>query len=882
MAKSIDTTFRTEADNLKWLLALLNSYGMYHNEISAISNVGFNIHVLNDLTENTNYMVRQAKRETFVSTARYMDSLYKHARELGITPTFARPAKIDLVMSIDERDFLANATADSNNVLKYTIGKESFISLGNFIYSFDYDIEIRLEYGVNNDQYLTAKYVVGNVFNPISELAHYNIKVVRQVSPTGGWVYQLYLTLQQYAREIMTKEFGDRDNAIFKVSTKRKTDQIAGLQVFHIPLSLTNARGPVELDQKMFFESSRTSVDSIFLKYESFNSLTLIHKSQDGGFRPQETDKIQSILYVTEGDVGNFQFSTLGGTNIRFNSKKDAVLKPQIDLLGGSSRGGVSYYDSLEMLRKRIITKKSTRNSIITENDLAVILNALDLPNNYYVIKNRNDIIKVFNVFTNLTFKSNGLTFSIPTNTLHVDWNYRNPKYAIDLGDLFYQMKVSYATSNAVYQGELLTEDEIKAKSEMDLRYRIPFIVVFNRNKNYIRFYSDYMDEMMYTDTIVDNTNLPYTYICNWVKFTKKEDGDPYEVLFHLRTNLAGTVPQEKMARIVNEQTLETADTGYLEVYFSLSDKKGNLLYRKQCVQTQYDIQEEDDPYFVYKLKLVDKGADNILIKDDKIRLIDPNNPSDFVWVPISDLDGKIEVFTPTKRSPGSHLLDTDRGLVNTFKFECDLIKNESSNYKIQHSALDNDNIRIFYVPMVGYDFYKDHKEIYLTAAKEKDYLSDYLQQFQGEFSYSLKYVNTYGLSDLYTIGLDKETRYLNNTILHMKFLIELKMGSSLTESQLNFSVSKYLESIDFFTGEDFHISKLYEFLYTLYPNDIHLVQFQSINNLSSNDQFIKIDNTKINNRTIVERLNLPIVYDSISKTFSYKITWEFIKKNVV
>ena len=881
MSRSIDTNFRTDSDNLKWLLAILENYGMFDKDIAAISTIGFNAHVLNDMNENTAYIARRAKRESFVVTAQDTDSLYKHASEVEVYPEFAKPAQISLVLSIDEELFEKYSTPSGVNVRTYTMKKESFISIGNYIYSLDYDILIRLEYGVNNEKYITARYLVGNIKNPISELSNYNIKIVRAVSATGGWVYQLYLNLSQYAREIVTREFGDRDHAMFPISTKRSFDQIAGIQIFRIPLGLDSATGPVELKKKFSFENSRTSEDSIFLKYETFNRFTLIHKSQEGGFRPSVSDKLQTIVYTTSGDEANFVFTALGGEHIRFHSKEDSVLRPQIDLLSKGSFGGKSFSDSKEMLRKRIIAKRGTRDSILTENDLLLLLNVLNLPNEYYVIKNRNDIIKVFNIFTNLTFVNNGLTFSIPTNTLHIDWNYRNNKYGKDLGDMVWQMTTEHATSKAVSKGELLTLEELEKLGENDLKYNIPFIVTYNRERNIVRLYSEYINGKYFTETEVNNTQLPYTYICNWIQFIKENREDELLLEFHLRTNIAGIIPREKFFRIVNEDTLEIASTGFLNAIVTFTDENGGEVFKQEAELFRYTLDEDNqDDYFTYRIKLIDSGKENMLVKDDKIRVNKPGYPGEYIWVPISDLEGKIEILTPTRKSPSSEVLDIDRGKVNTFKFKFDLLKNESVNYKIQHTVLDNDSIRIFFVPLVGHDFYKNHKGIFRKSIIEKDFLADYLASFQGEFSYSLKYVNTYGLSELYKVGI-KEVVPLSSIQLNMSFLIELNLGSTLTENELSLATARYIESIKMLDGEDFHISKLYDFLYNLYPQDINLIQFVNINNLKSDKQLIKVDTSKINNKTIVEKLTIPIEYDNLTKAFRYKIHWEFVKNNL-
>lgn len=874
-----DTNFRTESDNLKWLLALLNNYGMYTDDISAISNIGFNVHVLNDLNENTAYVADQAKKESFVITANYMDSIYKHAREVGVEPTFARCASMTFIVSISEENFLANAVQTSSNVRKYIISKSSFISVGNFIYSLDYDIEIKMEYGVGDDKYLTARYVTGTIKNPISELRNNNIKVVREVSSDGTWVYSLYLILKQYQREIIEQEFGDRDYAIFPVTAKAEYSEIAGIQVFHIPSNIESRNIPVELDKKMYFEKSRTSVDTVFLRYDSAKSFTVIHKSQEGGFRPNESDKIRIILYTTEGEDGNFQFSSLSGDNIIFHSNVDNVLRPMITLLNGESSGGVTYDNGKELLRKNIITRRGARNSIITENDLLLILNDLNVDNDYYVIKNRNDILKIFNVFTALNFVNNNITYTIPTNTLNVDWNYRSETYALDNGDNVWQLKTKYATCEKAHEGILCTEDHIKSLDTLKLRYSVPYIVTFNRSKNIVRFYSDYCDNEYVTDSALNNTRMPYSYICNWVRFEKDKEGDALEVEFQVRTNIAGTIPNEKFFRITNDTTMDIESTGFMQVYLILTDKDDNEVYKTECELKAYTVDDDnkDDDFFTFGATMIDKGEDNIRIKNDKVRVNDPANRSNYLWLPIDKLKGRIEIWTPTERSEGSKVLDIKRGKINTFSFDCDLFRNESTNFKIQHQVLDNDSIRMYYFPLVAYDFLKDHYHLFRKSIEAKDFLNDYLARFQGEFTYSLKFANTYGMSDLYDVGIKSDTK-IDNVVLTMKFMLELKDGSNLSEEELNLAIARYINNIDFYGGDTFHVSRLYDFLYTLYPKDISLIQFESINNLKSDKQFLKVDSKNINNRTVIEKLSLPIKYDKYSKKWSYDIKWTYIK----
>ena len=152
--------------------------------------------------------------------------------------------------------------------------------------------------------------------------------------------------------------------------------------------------------------------------------------------------------------------------------------------------------------------------------------------------------------------------------------------------------------------------------------------------------------------------------------------------------------------------------------------------------------------------------------------------------------------------------------------------------------------------------------------------MNNYLQKFQGEFSYSFKYTNSYGYSNTYSIGLSKKD--LNNVMLDFKFLVERKVGSNITEEELSRGVYAYINSLNFLNYDEFHISNLYDFLYELFPNDIKLIQFQGVNDYPETDQLISSKISEISNNTIIEKINIPLVYDAESEKFNFKIAWTF------
>lgn len=872
MPDIIDTSLRSDVEQLKYLIALMSEYDIYQKEITALSLVGFLTHASVEMNDGVVYRSNQAIKESHVITARKTNSLYKHAREVDIFPTFAVPAVMQFVLIIQEKDFIANATRQGD-VQFYTIGIDNFITVGAFIYSFDYPIEIRLETGPRDEKYLTARYVLTPNRNPVSTIVNPTIKAVRQRS-RDGYVFHLYCELKQYHREYVDKTITNRDNDAFHIQSKRTVDQISAMEVFHISTSPSNSGTITKLDMKMHFESSRTDRDTIFVQYNDANNLRLVHKSQQGGFRPAIGDKIHTILYLTTGSAGNFTFGYTHGRNVKFRYSDNNELYCEPYLPEAIATGGYTYDNSKEKLRKDIIVKKSTRDSIVIENDLYMILNnrtnsSMSNFNTYTVIKNRNDILKIFNIFTTLKFVTeNNLTeYTVPTNTLDVEWDFVQD--GVETGPKFYQLNKMYVGSKAINEGVIHDKTSVEALDKKWLKYRVPFLLAYDKNNNILRAYDNYIDQKYTAEYNLINSRVPYSYICNWVRFKKNDYYDALDLEFQIRINVTGDLPKEPLIK-VNPATKVIEEGDHLNVYVILKDKEDNEVYRAKAKFKEY-TKNKDDDYFVYGIRLIEPF--NTTIYQNTVQLNNPNNGTK-KFVPIEGLKGSIQIITNSERSAGSEILNIKPALINEFTFECDLVRSRSLEFKLQHNVLGNNKIRILQLPLVEKEFYDNHKSIYRNSISQEYYLNNYLQKFQGEFSYSFKYTNSYGYSNTYSIGLSKKD--LNNVMLDFKFLVERKVGSNITEEELSRGVYAYINSLNFLNYDEFHISNLYDFLYELFPNDIKLIQFQGVNDYPETDQLISSKISEISNNTIIEKINIPLVYDAESDKFNFKIAWTF------
>ena len=1029
--------YSNHAEYFQYLSNLLGTYNIDKKKISGLSLVGFTVHALSDINDTVSYNSRNAIRESHVMTANKLDSLYKHAREVDILPTMSVPATMDFILIISEDDFkrVSEIVNQRTKTRRYVIDKANYIMVGDFIYSFNYDVEINVQ-EVEDGQtiefpYMTARYRE-DIYNELPEsLKTYenkNIKVVRRKTQRG-WEYHLYITLRQFSREVYEKEFIDRDYSAYNFTANGEIVDIKTYRV--IPNPKAGQVGRTELDLKMYFETSRTTKDSIYIQYESSNSFNLIHKSQDNGFRPLLGEKILTYIYTTGGARGNFRYAKQRDESIKFVSV-DNDLRVNVYLSDGISRGGRSFGDSRESLRQKIITKKSTRNSIMTENDLLMQINYASKNNEHHIIKYRNDIVRIFNVFTTLKHTSGGQDFVIPANTIDVKWNIADTnilgdihssvstvdavesspnekwynlntflveckrpgygelvpatfkrllrplmeEYRLGVSKPVYNSKgdaiivddkevpvlhpklkvlkrgVDYFYNNRIYtalvdkedlrEGEAIAETVLNVKEGVDpkdatyttddtIYYWLPYYMSYVRSdvKNFIKVYDQTIDRKNDLSYNLNQSTAPYTFICNWMRQSKDSIFNPYYLNINVRNNLTNYSLVDNGFIVKDEDGF--INTNKLQVYLILEDNTtGNVVYANKFSLREYiALENSNDDYLDMAMILLPAGYIPRIV-DNKVPIL-ADYLQQWVDVPVTNLKATIKIYhitSPTNKNGESTISSTtfiphpngnDTRTVNlenpetgkveeveqtgiNVKMYKDVVYDGNTNYsdeeflvnyfsidvmnifddmtdmfKPQHSMISTNEIRVHALPMVQYTFYKYYAALYKRALEEEYHIFNYVHRFQGEFSLSLKFTNTYGYSEYYTIG--KERRDLNNVQLDMSFLVKYSANDvDIDPQDISEAIATYVKEINFMNFDVFHISKLYDYVMNSFSGSIQYLEFVSLNGNLSDNQLIEMKTSNIKNDTIIEKINVPYVYDA--GRFKHSITWKVVKEN--
>lgn len=885
------TTLHSEDEMLSRLASINALYGMETNNFNAMGTNGFLHFVLMDQYSTWLYRSNVAINENHVITARRLSSMYKHAASHDIIPTYATPANMSFLLIFDVDEFYRKADR-VGDTFTYTISKDNYISVGTFRYSLDYDVEISIQIiqGVPN---VLVQYVVDQTDkNPISDVTDRPIIKYTWYKVTEK-INKLYidLDLKQYYKKRTSLTFNNREYDAFYVKAPNG-EEVATLDILWYSLSTNNTNDKLtRLNKRLYFEAARDGEPSIFIRYlESNTSVDIIHKASVFGFTPVVGDYLYVDMYLTKGERGNFTRSSLSDTDIifRYDENTDKGLRFQVLLNPKntnsntvSSTGGKSFDESVESLRKQVITKRSTRDSIVIENDLTQILNGLAKSNSKYneyaVVKYRNDILKLFNIFTTIRFNQDTEYFTIPTNTLNITWNYMTNSKVMDPGQYLLDMRTVSSYEALVGQFEDITVPnwgEVGQPSAGGLGYIFPFIMLYDKNKNMVRVYDSYMDEFRWTQCTFMYDSIPYAFIINKATLRKEDAQSQYSFLLQVRTSLSGTKPLETIHSYDSSDNI--VDEDFLRINLEIYDADENLLVTKKAIMIDYNDGSDDTesavPDDFYTYEIIFHKDDELYISDDKMRIYEDDGITP-VMIPMETTSCIIRVNSPTVRD-SSGVLATDRKDTALYEFDFNILHNRSADYKIQHNILNVNEIKMFNVPLIAYYFYKDHKAIFRRELiNEYDNVS-ILYNYQGEFSYSIKFANTYGYSNSYIVGYESNVEKLNNVMLDMKFIVSFARGIDINFVELNKLVYDYVNNVDFVKLETLHISDIIAGIKNTYPDMVPILQFDGMNGLDVKKQTIQMNIDQIQNDTVIEKLNIPFVYDDITKKFSHVIDW--------
>lgn|SRR5574344_2125591 len=495
----------------------LAASGNYVTPLSNFNNVDFlKSGLFGYVTESLAMVARDSAfhktmvyRENFLNTAIMPKSIYNWAKMFNVNTINAVPAGKIVTFTIDVNSLNKLIETASTNVatdqVKYGIQENgSFVVLdkmnpiiaGGYYFSLEHSIEI---YRNSANKYI-VKYCL-NEIDVTTSFGTYSAIITSQYKTVDGTDY-LVFEAKAYQYKIVEKSkiitsSSFLDNRIHKFEY---TGQLCGLSLMY---KKQNSSENVELS----FSNLDTSEDDVSTTKKAYYNLAdegvieINFASNKLSGLPQAGGQLVLRTFITEGSSGNISFIGDAVYIISQNDYRSLVITVSFDNTILSS--GIDQ-SSLQDLKNTIINRLSSRNTIITENDLnnwfKIQSSLLEDANNSQITfrKEKDNLIKRtfgsylllrdgLNLDNSAKASSTYLSNVIPTNTINIC--YTNNNSDSDTNIIVIDPSTEFLYSNTL--GYYINNNTI----ESAYKYTCPFHIYLNTKYNNVSYiFSDAND----------------------------------------------------------------------------------------------------------------------------------------------------------------------------------------------------------------------------------------------------------------------------------------------------------------------------------------------------------------------------------------------------
>lgn len=374
--------------------------------------IGYSFDIMANAIEDAYFNINTRAKETFSITAKFDDSVFLHAISNSVHDFLAKPAYIDILIGVREAEIIANAIPRPGLGYKMlTISRDTQLVLDRFSYVLDYPIDIIVKEGSNNRKLISSKYnlSVRNHFSDI-EATYIHGKVQR----VNGENYYVFKTK---ARQMIK----DSQTYIFTSSavesdtyTVPYESQLAGIEVYY----QENIDSDWVLLENKYLGVLTDIVGKKFCYYRLMDGeFEISFSTNPEHFKPAFNSRIKINTYITEGTLGNFDYTSdmiyiylAQDSTDQYQSAFSGII-PVVQLLNTASRGGKDK-PTMDDIRASIVEMKSSRKTISSDMDLKKAMEAYSMQ----IVKQRDDIYaREFMTFVLLQDQESDYT--IPTRT---------------------------------------------------------------------------------------------------------------------------------------------------------------------------------------------------------------------------------------------------------------------------------------------------------------------------------------------------------------------------------------------------------------------------------------------------------------------------------
>ena len=325
-------------------------------------------------------------RESFPNRAQIPESIYSHAAIFQLSNIFSSAARCRFLLVMEEEAIIKNMLNDydkDTGIYHFYVGKNTIIYVEDIPFCIDYDVQMNIvkKSTENGDDYLfTASYVMnGNDYkNSISDITDPYVKIRRS---TDGYI-AIEVIGHQCIRDVHYEQIITNSYINYPVIDIPFEGKLAGFDILYKPpttdiYSQLSSNTIVTEDNYIQLQtliSYSQAIKNPFCYYElvDTDTLRITFNTKDNFFMPEFNSELKIILYITQGEAGNFD--VYNGTNITITPDTEKRVYANTYLTAGQPVGscqGGSDQMEIDALQALAVEGFRTANALTTENDLS-------------------------------------------------------------------------------------------------------------------------------------------------------------------------------------------------------------------------------------------------------------------------------------------------------------------------------------------------------------------------------------------------------------------------------------------------------------------------------------------------------------------------------
>lgn len=800
--------------------------------------------------------------EMFPTRAKLTKNVLTHALYNNISGVNATPAYITLNMAIKDTDFNEHMI-NTDGKERFVIDKDCPIFVGGYEFHLDYDLIIDRtlnDIDDNIDKYIySAHYDMSNE-NILSTILDPYLKQPFKIKIGNDYYIVFQAELRQYSIETTTDKLISDSIIENKTFTFDFDNQMAGFDVY----VTDNYNNTTTRVYPTLYGSNPDHENYCWYLYISDSTIRIIFDNKS--YIPGLNCDIEVRSYTTLGKSGNFDYKTIDedseGEFIDISSSKYNYNKINMFLVAVTNSMNGKDKKSKEELQELIPKAALARGSYTTETDINNYFNIISTDEDRLVMNKKvdNQLSRIW--YAHLLLKDE-LGDIIPTNSINISLNYgkdlietEDGRYILPAGTI-----ISYDPELKI--GTVIDETNIPE----------PYTEEYYKQYSYMTVYNIIIKkDPLYAAFYLTSSNIDSFFVYNWVNETSQlqfiatkcnfqrnllVDKSTYKFTF----KMAQSISKDYGLYIVDKQKSQTSTGESKDISIITNNMKCIVVfYRDNKVYRWIDCKLDsfDDSNFISSWSL-DLQTDNAFDIDNRIKIKDlkiagTSNSINYGYMEpntevklyiLAKFDKEYGRYDLDKIAPGldSYTVTNIYEINNGFTFYENYTN--ISDTKVKWSTTLDNYYDIANVPVVGYHYLtdQDHADYLIDAMNnKKSYIEYCMQILENSFGIDFKFFNTYGPSQLYSIG-DREGTMIGHVDLCMKFRVSLKSSSDLyTKSEIIEDIKNYIE--DLYNTGDFHAPLLTQYINEKFSEQINYIEFMNFNDFWLGVQHIQeIDN---------------------------------------